>query len=70
MKGFEMMNHHAPWYNQIRLHALDYHKEHLVWIVKDVARLDKVIKQPEIKAPTRKFLPSLGQEAADVREKD
>ena len=65
-----MMHHHAPWSHQGILHALEHLKEHLIHIVKDVASLDKLIKQPDAKAPTRKFLPILGQETANAREED
>ena len=65
-----MIDHYASWSHQGRFHALEHVKEHLIQIVKDVVRLDKVIKQPGIEAPTRNFLPSLGQEIADFREKD
>ena len=54
VKVFEMIDHHASWSHQGRFHALEHLKEHLIQIVKDFAILDKVIKQPGIKAPTRK----------------
>ena len=67
---FEMMKHHAPWSHKGSLQAFECLKEHLIWIVKDVARLNKEIKQPHIKATARNFLTGLGQETANVRQKD
>ena len=59
----------TPWSHQGRLHYLEHLKENLIHVVKDVAMLDKVITKLDIKNLTRKFLPSFGQETADVREK-